>query len=138
MGADGRDLEVDPGTGQIVNRTIEGGSRITVPVHPQFDGAVVVVERKALPGLTVTQLADYAAIRALTGADPARLAASGAPTILHVLEVPMGGSAPVTMTEWDFAFLRSYYDTRRDLRTASQRSAITDSMAKDLQAPPHR
>jgi hypothetical protein len=74
----------------------------------------------------------------LTGADPARLAASGAPTILHVLEVPMGGSAPVTMTEWDFAFLRSYYDTRRDLRTASQRSAITDSMAKDLQAPPHR
>jgi hypothetical protein len=42
------------------------------------------------------------------------------------------------MTEWDFAFLRSYYDTRRDLRTASQRSAITDSMAKDLQAPPHR
>lgn len=137
MTEDGMDLDVDPGVGQVVNRTIVGGSRITVPVHPQFDGAVVVVERKALLGLTVTQLADYAAIRALTGADPARLANSGAPTILHVLEVPIGGSAPVTMTAWDFAFLRGYYDARRNLRTAGQRSAITDSIAKDLHGKPH-
>lgn len=132
MTEDGKDLDVDPGVGQVVNRTIAGSSRLTVPVHPQFDGAVVVVERKALIGLTVTQLADYAAIRALTGADPAHLADSGAPTILHLLDVPIGGSAPITMTEWDFAFLRAYYDARRGLRTAGQRSAITDSMAKQL------
>lgn len=135
MTEDGKDLDVDPSVGQVVNRTIAGSSRITEPVHPQFDGAMVVVERKALLGLTVTQLADYAAIRLLTGADPSRLGNSGAPTILHVLEVPIGGTAPVTMTQWDFAFLRGYYDARRNLHTSAQRSAITDSMTKDLHKP---
>jgi hypothetical protein len=135
MTADGKDLDVDPTVGQVVNRTIVGSSRITEAVRPQFDGAIVVVERKALLGLTVTQLADYAAIRLLTGADPARLGNSGAPTILHVLEVPIGGTAPITMTQWDFAFLRGYYDARRSLHTSAQRSAITDSMTKDLHSP---
>lgn len=135
MTEDGKDLDVDPSTGVVVNRTVASSSRLSEPVHPQFDGSMVVVERKALLGLTVTQLADYAAIRLLTGADPAHLGNSGAPTILHVLEVPIGGTAPITMTQWDFAFLRGYYDAKRNLRTAGQRSAITDSMTRDLHGP---
>jgi len=136
INAAGQDLYEDPGTGQYVNRTIEGSSRLTEAVRPQFDAAVVVVERKALPGLTVTQLADYAAIRALTGADPARLGNSDAPTILHVLEVPDGGETPITMTSWDLAFLKGFYDVRRNMHAGAQRSAISDSMVKDLQKPP--
>lgn len=135
MTEDGKDLDVDPSAGVVVNRTVANSSRLSEPVHPQFDGAMVVVERRALLGLTVTQLADYAAIRLLTGADPAHLGNSGAPTILHVLEVPIGGTAPITMTQWDFAFLRGYYDARRNLHTSAQRSAITDSMRKDLHGP---
>lgn len=135
MTEDGKDLDVDPSVGQVVNRTIAGSSRIMEPVRPQFDGAIVVIERRALLGLTVTQLADYAAIRLLTGADPSHLGNSGAPTILHVLEVPIGGTAPITMTQWDFEFLRGYYDARRNLHTSAQRSAITDSMTKDLHKP---
>jgi hypothetical protein len=136
MTADGQDLEVDPTVGQVVNRTVDPSSRITVPVHPQFDASIVVVERKALLGLTTTQLADYVAVRALTGADPAKLGDSGAPTILHVLEIPIGGRAPVTMTKWDFAFVNGYYDAHRDLRTGAQRSAITDTMSKTVRTPP--
>jgi hypothetical protein len=138
MTADGQDLDVDPTVGQVVNRTIAGSSRITEPVRPQFDGAMVVIERKALLGLTITQLADYAAIRLLTGADPSHFGNSGAPTILHVLEVPIGGTAPITMTQWDFAFLRGYYDARRNLHTSAQRSSISDSMTKDLHRPQHK
>lgn len=130
--ADGVDLTEDTTQGVVVNRTVDPSSRITVQVHPQFDASIVVVERKALLGLTTTQLADYTAIRALTGADPARLASSGAPTILHVLEVPIGGEAPITMTEWDYGFLSSYYDARRDLRTGAQRSAIARGMDEQL------
>ena len=136
INAAGQDLYEDPGTGQYVNRTIEGSSRLTEAVRPQFDAAVVVVERRALTGLTVTQLADYAAIRALTGADPARLGNSSAPTILHVLEVPEGGETPITMTSWDLAFLKGFYDVRRNMHASAQRSAISDSVAKDLQKPP--
>lgn len=136
INAAGQDLYEDPGTGQYINRTIEGSSRLTEAVRPQFDAAVVVIERRALTGLTVTQLADYAAIRALTGADPARLGNSGAPTILHVLEVPEGGETPITMTSWDLAFLKGFYDVRRNLHAGAQRSAISDSMAKDVQTSP--
>ena len=88
----------------------------------------MVVERRALVGMTTTQLGDYAAIRALTGADPARLGNSGAPTILRVLDVPVGGEAPVTMTKWDYDFLNGYYDAQRSLSAAAQRSAISRSM----------
>ncbi|HEX5239268.1 MAG TPA: hypothetical protein VFW39_12500 [Sphingomicrobium sp.] len=133
---DGVDLTEDTTQGVVVNRTVDPSSRITEPVHPQFDTSVVVVERKALTGMTVTQLADYTAVRALTGADPAKLNDSGAPTILHVLDVPIGGVAPVTMTKWDFSFLQGYYNARRNLRTGAQRSAIGDSMSKTLHSPP--
>ena len=135
MTEDGVDLTEDTTQGVVVNRTIDPSSRITQPVHPQFDTSVVVVERKALVGMTVTQLADYTAVRALTGADPAKLANSSAPTILHVLEVPIGQAAPITMTSWDFTFLKGYYDARRNLRTGAQRSAIGADMSKSLQPP---
>jgi hypothetical protein len=133
--ADGVDITEDTTQGVPVNRTIEPSSRITERVHPQFDTSVVVVERKALVGTTVTQLADYTAVRALTGADPAKLRSSSPPTILHVLDVPIGEAAPVTMTRWDFSFLQGYYDARRNLRNGAQRSAIGESMSKQLQSP---
>ena len=128
---------IDPkiGSNAYINRTTEASSRITEPARPQFDAAVVVVEKRALVGMTTTQLADYAAIRALTGADPAQLGNSGAPTILRVLDVPVGGEAPVTMTSWDFAFLRGYYDAQPVLRTGARRSAIANSMDKTLHQP---
>ena len=136
MNADGVEITEDS-EGFPVNRTIIPSSRITVPVRPQFDASVIVVERRALVGLTTTQLADYVAVRALTGADPLKLANSGAPTILHVLDVPIGGEAPVTMTKWDFDLLSGFYDAKRDLSTAAQRAAIARSMTKDVQNRPH-
>jgi hypothetical protein len=123
------------GPNAYINRTSEASSRITEPARPQFDAAVVVVQKKALVGMTTTQLADYAAIRALTGADPAKLGNSAAPTILHVLDVPVGAEAPITMTKWDFAFLKGYYDARPTLRTGARRSAIADEMDKTIHNP---
>ncbi|HET7576306.1 MAG TPA: hypothetical protein VFK19_07050 [Sphingomicrobium sp.] len=136
ISASGMDLRWDAKLGAWMNYTTDAASHITEGSRPQFDGAVVVIERKALAGLTVTQLADYAAIRALTGADPAKLGNSGAPTILHVLDVPMGGETPITMTKWDLAFLKGFYDVHRNLRANAQRSAITDNMIGTIQKPP--
>ena len=106
LDADGRALEqvrlVDPNTGAItsdpvyMNRTIRPGSRITAPSRGHFSLAVVVVEAGALDGLTTTQLADYAAMRAFAKTDPAKLPPSPPPTILTVLDVPMGGAVPIT------------------------------------------
>jgi hypothetical protein len=128
--ADGKDVPTDLMSGVPINRTTTRGSRLTAAAYPQFAAAVVIVSRDALVGLTTIQLADYAAMRTLTGADPARLAGSGPTSILRVMAAPEGSEVPITMTEWDLAFLRGYYDARRNLTAAAQRSSITEGMTK--------
>lgn len=132
ISARGVELFYDPAYNAYVNKTTDAPSRMTAGARPQYDGAVVVVERRALAGLTVTQLADYAAIRSFAGADPKRLGPTSLPTILRVLEAPMGTAVPLSMTQWDLAFLRGFYSAPRNINTAGQRSAIDRSMKKDL------
>lgn len=131
---DGRELHQN-GQGVFENYTTARGSRLTVPAHPQFEAAVVVVTFDSLDGLTINQLGDYVAVRALTGADPAKLRSSGPPTILRVFDAPFGSEVPVTLTEWDLSFLRGYYDARRNITAAAQRSSIAKAMTDDRQAP---
>lgn len=142
LDADGRPLErvrlVDPRTGAVasdpvaMNRTTRTGTRIAAPSRLHFSMAVVVVDSDALDGLTTIQLADYAAMRAYAKTDPARLPPSPPPTILTVLDVPMGGTVPITLTEWDLGFLRGLYASKASLYGASQRSAIRRHLESSL------
>lgn len=132
VNARGVEIHQDEATGWFINRTTEPASRMSMPARPQFGAAVVVVEGSALAGLTLTQLGDYAAMRAYSGADPARLPSS-APTILRVVDAPLGSEVPVTMTSWDFSFLRGLYAGDWNLFKAAQQSAIARAMARDLQ-----
>lgn len=67
---DGRELS--PGTidGINENRTTRTSSRLRDLAHPTITGSVLVIEAEALTGVTTTQLADYAAMRTLTGVNP--------------------------------------------------------------------
>jgi hypothetical protein len=116
----------------MITRTTKPGSRLVPPLRPVFDLSVVVIERGALDGLTTVQVADYALMRLLTPSNPARLPAEAPPTILKVLTTPMGQEVPVTMTAWDFSFLRSYYRSPSDRTATAQRGLIADSMRRDL------
>lgn len=136
ISARGTELFFDESVGYYVNQTTESASRINQGSRPQFDGAVVVVERSALAGLTVTQLADYAAMRAFAGSDPARLAPASPPTILRVLEAPIGSEIPLSLTEWDFAFLKGFYAAPRNINNNGQRSAIAKTIIKEVERPP--
>ncbi len=133
VNARGVELPFDQASGVAINRTTDPGSRITAAARPQFAGSVVVVERAALAGLTVTQLADYAAMRAFAHTEPSRLGSSGTPTILRVLEAPMGSEVPPSLTAWDLAFLRGFYAAPRNVRTGAQRSAIRRSITKEAE-----
>ena len=136
---DGPQLDADgveiggEGGGVAVNRTTRMGSRVGTAARPQFAAAAVVVEAKALDGLTTTQLADYAAMCTLARTDPTRLPGA-APTILKVLETPMGEEVPVTLTEWDLALLRSLYQAPPNLSAAAQRSSISRGVKERLEA----
>ena len=115
-----------------VNKTTHNPSRITAAGRPVFEAAALIVEQGALDGLSTTQLADYAAMRLLAKTDPQRLAGSAAPTILKVIDAPMGSEIPLTLTEWDLSFLRGLYASPDNVQAAAQRSSISGQIAKDL------
>lgn len=133
LNADGVELAADPDSGMQVNKTGLAGSRISASGRPHFAGAIVVIERGALVGLTVTQVADYAAMRTFARTDPARLADAGPPTILKVLDAPMGSTVPLTLTTWDLGFLRALYDSPENVSAATQRSAIGRALAREVE-----
>jgi hypothetical protein len=131
VNADGSEL-VATGGNVVVNRTGRAGSRITDQAHHEFIGSVLVVEANALTGLTTTQLADYAAMRTFTGADPARLPNRGLPTILTMIDAPMDSAVPITLTSWDLAFLESLYASDVNIHAPGQRGEIQAGMRRAL------
>ena len=100
-----------------------------------FDAAVLVVEMRAVNGLTATQVADYAAMRLLARIDPKRLPAGGPPTILTALDAGEGTQVPLTLTRWDAGFLKGLYATSINRKTAGQRAEIAGTIAKGLATP---
>ncbi|MES2054560.1 MAG: hypothetical protein V4564_01355, partial [Pseudomonadota bacterium] len=130
--ADGKDLQYDSGPGYYVNRTTRPPSRLSFASRPQFAAAIVVVENRALDGLTTIQLADYAAMRTLIRVDSTKLAGSTAPTILKVLEAPMGSEIPLGLTKWDLGVLRGFYASNPNVTAASQRSEMRKRLKKEL------
>ena len=115
---------------RYINEVTETASRLTPQTRPHFLAAVVVVELDALTGLSTTQLADYAALRAFTEANPARLASSRAPTILTILDKPIGSEVPASLTQWDLSFLTSLYASSNDAY-ANRRRAEMKGIFKD-------
>lgn len=130
LNADGRPIGNEADV--PVNRSTRKASRIAAPARPAFMAAVVVVESAALDGLTTTQLADYAAMRALARIEPERIDAAAPATILRVLDAAADSEVPVTLTQWDFSFLKGLYSSPNNLYAPSQRSEIGRAMEQDL------
>lgn len=130
--AEGAEIPYDRGAGYYVNRTTRAPSRIGFAARPQFAAAIVVIDERALDGLTTTQLADYAAMRTLIASDPARLGGSKAPTILRVIDAPMGSEVPITLTGWDLGILKSFYSSNPTVSAAAQRSDVRRRLGNEL------
>lgn len=130
VNSDGRPISNE--SDMPINRTTQTSSRVTPPARPAFMAAVVVVESKALEGLSTTQLADYAAMRAFARIDPARIDASAPSTILRVLDASPDSEVPITLTQWDFSFLKGLYSSPANLYAPSQRSEIGRAMEKEM------
>jgi hypothetical protein len=135
LNADGQEMDYDADGGFYVNQTTNPGSRISFASRPQFAAAIVMIESRALEGLTTIQLADYAAMRTLIRTDPTRLGKSAAPTILKILAAPPGTPVPLTLTEWDLGVLRGFYASDPNLTAAAQRSAVRKGVKKAVGAP---
>ncbi|WP_428684552.1 hypothetical protein [Sphingopyxis sp.] len=132
LNADGHPINLEQGI--AVNRTTRLPSLITAAARPYVAGAVVVLDSRALGGLTTTQVADYALMRAFADVDVRKLDAASAPTILRALDARDNEEIPVTLTQWDLAFLKGLYSGPDNLYAPSQRSAIGRTIEKEIGA----
>jgi hypothetical protein len=106
-------------------------SRITPATRPHFKASVLVVQLDALRGLTLTQFADYAAMRLFAKTQPEQVDRT-APTILNIIDAPMGTDVPLTLTAWDLGFLRGLYSSAENHYAEQQRQEIRRLMERDL------
>jgi hypothetical protein len=132
LSADGTTLKKAPMDGPYINESTNSGSRVRAGTMPQFVASMVVVERGALTGLSVTQVADFAAMRAYADTNPRRAAKSGAPTILTILDKRNDEMVPVTLTQWDFGYLKSLYATSNAHYASYQRGDMAHELEKEL------
>jgi hypothetical protein len=135
---DGVNVSRDTDTGIFISSRTDVPSRISTNTHPAFDTAMVVLDSRSLDGLTVVQLADYAAMRAFAKTDPSRLATPAAPTILTLLDTPVGRPVPITLTEWDLAYLKALYGSTENRLAGQQSGEMAHKMANDLKDAPEK
>lgn len=107
-------------------------SRLRHSTRPDLSSAFVVFDLERIEGLTLTQIADYAAMRALARTRPDR--AGGPPTILRLFK----GGAAHGLTRWDLAYLRALYATDNAMMAGQHRQAMAGRVARELAAQPTR
>lgn len=126
---------LEPSASGITSISFDGASpRVLALYRPVAMGAMILIEQEGLIGLTTTQIADYAAMRALTTISPHRLSRSNAPTILRVMSSKIGDDTPLSLTQWDLAFLKSAYSVPPYSYSSSQRDRIRRAIIKELGA----
>lgn len=117
--------------------TVGSPSRLVRMTRPFVLGSVLVVEAKALEGVTTRQLADYAVMRTLAPTDTTRTAALPVDSIIKLFDgAAAPDAAPPSVTWWDFAFLKSLYASSNDVVASQQRGQIGRKMAKELAKVP--
>ena len=133
MTADGEAAAKATASDTYVVKSVGTQSRIRSASKPTFTASVVVIDLKSAAGLTVTQLADYAAMRTFADIAPARVAKVGVPSILDVLGQPDDRPLPVTLTYWDLGFLKSLYATDNSYFAGYQRGDMEHVLNKEVE-----
>lgn len=132
VNADGEFLKKPVGRDYYVNEGTHSASRMAAASMPDFVASIVMIELKAIGGLSVTQVADYTAMRAFADTDPRRAAGSGAPTILTILDAGENQAVPLTLTHWDLGYLKSLYTTSNAYYAGYQRGDMEHVLKKEL------
>lgn len=107
---------------------VKSASIIELPTQRAIVGSMVVIDDDATLGKTLTQIADYTAMRALAGARPPRQDIE-ADTILTLFDP--GATPPPTATLVDQSYLHGLYDSRPTARSTSAMGRISGRIVKD-------
>ena len=102
-------------------------SILDLPTRVQMEGSFVVIDRAAALGLSLAQLADYAAMRGL-----ARTRAPERKTVSSILNLFEPGSVRQhELTRSDVIYLQTLYRSRGTESVPQQRAQLARAMAED-------
>ena len=131
--SDGLEAAKASGHDYYTVKSADNPSHIKANSKPTFTASVVVIDVDAAKGLTLTQLADYAALRTFADIAPARVTGLGVPTILGALTASQDKPIPVTLTYWDLGFLKSLYSTDNSYLATYQRGDMEQVLSKTVE-----
>jgi hypothetical protein len=135
IGADGIPLRVD-GDGFPRLFTTVPASRLTDTTRTRLLAGVVIVEKRALVGVSTRQLADYALVRTLSPIQQ-REAQAPASSVLSLFNGSVRPEdAPQSVTWWDLALLKALASTRSDVIASVQRRELRDQIVNEMAKVP--
>jgi hypothetical protein len=103
-------------------------SKIYLTIREDITQVVVFLDRDAVRGKTVIQLADYATMRSFARTKPVTEGSAALDTILTLFDDD--GSAPGGLTDFDQAYLRSVYDWIPNLPAATKLLGVNRQLTK--------
>lgn len=109
-------------------------SRLTKATKPAFQAMIVIVDARAIVGVSLGELSDYVALVALS--NPPANARAAPRSILSMFGRPRVSGVPYALTDYDRAFLAGLYGVALDSGAQAQRSSIASRMRKELEQPP--
>jgi hypothetical protein len=122
---------VDIGNTQARVLNVKTASMINLSSQQAVVRSVIILEDDALINKTLTQIADYIAMRTLAGARPPREGGDTA-TILSLFDA--GAVPPPELTSLDRSFLEGVYKMRPTGRGQSQKLTISQEITRDSRA----
>lgn len=112
---------------------VKSASIIDLPTQRVITGAMVMIDTKAALGKTLTQIADYTAMRALAGARPPKQGVD-ADTILTLFDPQV--TPPAHATPIDTSYLEGLYASRPTARDTNAKSQISSRILKNAKQGP--
>ncbi|MEO6041552.1 MAG: hypothetical protein ABIP41_06600 [Croceibacterium sp.] len=106
-------------------------SKIYTATRRDIVHALVLVDRAAVRGLSVNQLADYATVRALVHRPP-EAATIGAPSILALFAAGQG-ARPAGLTAFDNALLTSLYQGLPNMNGTATQATIAHATGRKVE-----
>lgn len=123
---DGEKMLLAPNDPAILN--INSQSRLVAPFRRDIVSATVLIEKNEIPDRSLRQIADYAAMRALTGARGVGML--GAKSILSTFTPDGDDKAPMEMTDFDQGYLRGLYTGNANILPTMKRQQIVRYMIR--------
>lgn len=138
-GNNGRSSRTGDGFSGVQVARVTDPGRLRRSTRQDFNRVLIIVDAARAQGIQFEALADYISMVALAQLDPTADTREY-PTILNLFsDREAGRQTPVSMTEWDEAYLTGLYGAPRQARNSRQQeNAIARSMqGENLPASPH-